>query len=140
MQISATTRDNQGALPAILSQQVTGENHGWSRTDLQVWFMADSRNKLVFSFETFIGLELSLVPQVETIFVRSDSETGKGYTVITVINERDPHVRALVYAREQAIMDEARGIEFSFRVVSRMNRDLSSLIDNVGKVVFQRKR
>src|SRR5208282_6570412 len=110
MQISATNRDNQGAFPATLSQQVTGENHGWSRTDRQVWFMADSRSKLVFSFETFIGLELSLVPQVETIFVRSDSETGKGYTVITVINERDPQVRALVYAREQAIMDEARGI------------------------------
>lgn len=92
------------------------------------------------SFDTYLGMELSLVDQVEAVFVKSDSESGKGYSVITVINDRDPDVRARIYSREQAIMDEGRGIDFSFRVISRMNRDLSSLIDNVGKIVFKRQR
>jgi hypothetical protein len=77
---------------------------------------------------------------VESVFVKSDTETGKGYTVITVINDRNPDVRALIYARERAIMDTAGGIDFSFRVISRMNRDLSNLIENPGKLAFLRKR
>lgn len=83
-------------------------------------------------------MELSLVPEVETVFVRSDNENGKGYTVIAVINHRDPGIRAKVYAREQAIMDSARGIDFNFRVVSRMNRDLRDVIESAGTLAYQR--
>lgn len=140
MQIHATSRDNRDTLPAVFSQLGTGESHSSFRTDRQVWFLADSRSKFVFSFETFIGMELSLVPQVEAVFVQCDRENGREYTVASIINERDPSIRSQIYARERAIMDEAPTIDFSFRVISRMNRDLSQLVDTVGRLVFQRRR
>ena len=78
------------------------------------------------------------MPEVESVFVKSDGENGKSYTVFTIINERDPAIRAKVYAREEAIMDAAKGIDFSFRVVSRMNRNLEDMIDNVGILAYKR--
>jgi hypothetical protein len=115
----------------------TGENRSSSKSGPLVWFET-SNTVPVQSFEAYVGMELSLVHEVESVFVISDSESGKGYTVITVINDRDPEIRARVYAREQALMDEAKGINFNFRVISRMNRNLSDILDKAGRLAFQR--
>ena len=84
-------------------------------------------------------MEFSFVPEVENVFVECDKDTGKAYRVITIINERDPDVRVKVYKTEQRVMDAFRGIEFSFRVISRMNRNLSDVIDKVGRLAYQRR-
>lgn len=78
------------------------------------------------------------MPEVEKVFVEWDRESGQAYHVITVINLRDPEVRAKVYAREQAIMDAFHNVDFSFRVISRMNRNLSEAVDNVGNLAYER--
>ncbi len=138
MQACATNRDSQDVRPAIFSPFTQGTNPVSLKTRLD-WFSVESDLKLIFrNFDSYIGMELSLVPEVETVFVKADNENGKSYTVFTVINARDPEVRARVYAREVAIMDAARGIDFSFRVISRMNRNMREVIDNVGTLVFKR--
>ena len=138
MQLCATNRDS-GKYRADCIQVGIGETHSSFKTDRQ-WLLVGQNRLAAFSFETYIGMEFSLVPEVETVFVTPDSDAGKAYNVITVVNDRNSDVRAKVYAREQAIMDEARGIEFSFRVLSRMNRNLSELINTAGKIAFQRSR
>ncbi len=138
MQACATNRDSQDVRPAIFSSFTQGTNSVSLKTRLD-WFSVESDLKLIFrNFDSYIGMELSLVPEVETVFVKADNENGKSYTVFTVINARDPEVRAKVYAREVAIMDAARGIDFSFRVISRMNRNMREVIYNVGTLVFKR--
>jgi hypothetical protein len=138
MQACATNRDSQDVRPAIFSSFTQGTNSVSLETRLD-WFSVESDLKLIFrNFDSYIGMELSLVPEVETVFVKADNENGKSYTVFTVINARDPEVRAKVYAREVAIMDAARGIDFSFRVISRMNRNMREVIDNAGTLVFKR--
>lgn len=140
MQLLSTNRDGRDTLPiapAIFSLLRTGPNALRFKTR-QHWVGVKSTGNVLQNFDSYVGMELSLVPEVESVFVRSDNESGKGYTVLTVVNERDPAVRAKVYAREQAIMDAALGIDFSFRVVSRMNRNLQDMIDPIGTLVYQR--
>ena len=91
-----------------------------------------------YGFEQYIANELSMVSEVESVFVECDGDPGKGYSVITVINERDPNIREKIYAREQVIMDEFPKIDFSFSVISRMNRPLADIITPVGNPAFQR--
>src|SRR5437868_5334861 len=54
--------------------------------------------------EALIGLEMSFVPQVESVFVEPAPRKA-GFHVFTIVNDRDPKVRAQIYQREQAIMD-----------------------------------
>ncbi len=138
MQLQST---NYGAdvSPAIFSVFHTGKRDVSFKTR-QHWFPVWSKYGMLRNIEDYVGMELSLVPKVETVFVSTDSDDGKEYTVISVINERDPEVRAQVYAREKAIMDLAPGIAFNFRVISRMNRKLADVIDSAGKLAFQRAR
>jgi hypothetical protein len=138
MQLLSTNRDSQDAAQAIFSIFHTGTNPTVPLKNRLHWFDVEPSSRFLRSFDSFIGMELSIVPEVESVFVKSDNENGKGYTVLTVIDERDPTIRAKIYAREEAIMDAALGIDFSFRVVSRMGRDLRDVIDDAGKLAYQR--
>lgn len=138
MTVRGTNCESRNALPAIFARFPTGEKHTSLKTGRVSWFRAEPSGVPLLNFENYVGMELSLVPEVEAVFVKCDNENGNGYTIFTVINDRDPDVRARVYAREQAIMDTAKGIDFSFRVISRMNRNLSDIIDKVGKLAFRR--
>jgi hypothetical protein len=103
------------------------------------WFDLETKNrKPLYSFEHYVGMELSMVPEVESVFVEWDKENGKAYHVVSIINARDPEARAKVYRREQAIMDEFPAVDFNFRVIARMNRKLSEVVNQVGKLAFQR--
>lgn len=97
--------------------------------------MVDSRPS--YAPKSFIGLELSLVPEVETVFVELVPKR-KMVRVITIINERDPAIRERVYKREQFVIDAFPNLDFTFRVIARMNRDLSEVVERIGDIAYQR--
>lgn len=84
-----------------------------------------------------VGLQFSLVPEVESVFVDL-VQKQKTVRVLTVINERSADVRAKIYAREQSIMDEFPALDFSFRILTRMNRDLHEMMEPVGTISYRR--
>ena len=81
--------------------------------------------------EDFIRLELSFVNEVESVFVEP-APRRTGFHVFTIVNERDPEVRAKIYGHEQAIMDEFKNVEFDFRIIARRNRPLTDIITGLG--------
>jgi hypothetical protein len=80
----------------------------------------------------FIGHEMKLVPQVERVFVSREDETGRVLRVTVVVDSRDAEVRASIYKREQAVMDEMKNFEFDFHIIAREGRPLASLITDAG--------
>jgi hypothetical protein len=95
--------------------------------------------RLIFSQEIFIGFEMSLVPEVEAVIVER-SEGVKNLRVTTVIDKRDPAVRAKIYARERAIIDSGSfaGVSFDFHVISRLGCALDEIIGTPGKLAWKR--
>ncbi len=87
--------------------------------------------------EAVIGLELSSVPEIELVFVDL-VQKQKTVRVISVINERNADVRARIYAQEQSIMNEFPALDFSFRILTRMNRNLGEMVEPVGKLAYRR--
>jgi len=92
----------------------------------------------VITLAAVVGNEFSRVGEVETVFLECDQESGKAYRVVTVIGERSPDIRAQVYLKEQAVMNTFPGVNFSFRVISRAGRNLSEVMDGVGRLVYQK--
>lgn len=138
MQFCAMNCNNE-SIPLVFAQMRDGENSSKLNNDQLPWFRIETKgSRGLLSFEYFVGMEFSMVPEVESVFVESDKENGKAYHVISIINARDPEVRAKVYLREQAIMDEFPGVDFNFRVICRMNRNLSDVVNQVGTLAFQR--
>jgi hypothetical protein len=95
--------------------------------------------RLLYSQETYIGFEMSLVPEVEAVLVER-IDGVKNLRVTTIIDKRDPAVRANVYARERAIMESNpfSGVSFDFHVTSRMGSPLEEIIGNPGKLAWKR--
>lgn len=80
--------------------------------------------KNVLSVPTFAELEIATIPKVECVFVdQSDTE----YRITTVINERDRVLRESIYEREKLIAKEYPGVNFDFRVISRMGHKLEDI-------------
>jgi hypothetical protein len=84
-----------------------------------------------------VGLAFSLIPDVEAVFVDL-VQKQKTVRVLTVVNERNAEVRAKIYAREQTIMDEFPALDFSFRILTRMDRDLYEMMEPVGIISYRR--
>jgi hypothetical protein len=105
------------------------------RNDSQL--RAQSYTKFRINPEELIRLEMSFVPEVESVFFEA-APRRTGYHVFTVVNERDPEVRAKIYKREQAIMDEYKNLEFDFRIIARRNRDLDDITTGLGAPIFTR--
>ena len=81
--------------------------------------------KYVVRPEDFIWLEMSMVPQVESVFVDLH---GNSFRVTTVVNDRDPELRRRIFARERAIIDELANYNFEFDILTRMGRELGELV------------
>ncbi|SRR6266700_468405 len=137
MQLCSENIANGKVIPNVF--QLVGGQEVRSQQKTQPTWKARATNGWLRTLEDAVGMEFSFVPEVENVFVECDKDTGKAYRVITIINERDPDVRVKVYKTEQRVMDAFRGIEFSFRVISRMNRNLSDVIDKVGRLAYQRR-
>jgi hypothetical protein len=97
-----------------------------------------TKTRRIMRLADFIGLEMSLVPQVETVFVHRSEESAKDVRVLVVVNARDPRVRAEIYKREQAIMDELPLADFDFHIISRENRPLQQIVTDAGEVALKR--
>jgi hypothetical protein len=93
----------------------------------------------VFNPRVIIGMELSFVPEVDSVFVACE-QSGKAFRVITIVNEIDDAIETKIYEREEAIMDTIQSADFDFRILARHNRALSEVITDGGQVVFTRER
>jgi hypothetical protein len=105
------------------------------RNDAQL--RGQSYTKFTINPEALIRLEMSFVAEVEAVFVERAPRRA-GFHVFTIVNERNPDVRAQIYRREQAIMDEFKNVEFDFRIIARRNRDIKDIITGLGDPVFTR--
>lgn len=91
--------------------------------------------KFIVRPEDFIWLELSLVPEVERVFVEC---RGNHFEVMTVVNERDDTLRRKVFAREKAIIDALPHYGFHFGILTRMNYALKDLVSDFDKPAYVR--
>jgi hypothetical protein len=92
----------------------------------------DLYQRWAYDVNAFIGHELTLVPEVENVFVSEEDNEGKVLRVTVVVDARDPDVRAAIYKREQAIMDELKNLDFDFHIIAREGRPLDVLITDAG--------
>jgi hypothetical protein len=118
-----------------LNTPLPGEVQKRLRNDSQL--RIQSYTKFRINPEDLIRLEMSFVPEVESVFVEPAPRRG-GFHVFTIVNERDPDVRARIYRREQAIMDEYKNMEFDFRIIARRNRDLKDIVSGLGEPILTR--
>lgn len=90
------------------------------------------RQRRSYDINAFIGYEMKLVSEVEQVFISKEDEEGKLLRVTIVVDERDADVRAQIYRREQAVMDELKNLDFNFHILAREGRPLESLITDDG--------
>jgi hypothetical protein len=93
-------------------------------------------SKPIFSVETCARIELSLVKEIEAVFI--DRESDGEFRIVSVVNKRDAAIREKVYAREDEIMSIYPGVRFDFHVLARMDRDLKDVVTKAGKLAFER--
>ncbi len=108
-----------------------------SSADAKIWRSDANKRTMLVSPETFIGLELSLVPEVERVYVERIG-SSKELRVMIIVNERDPQIRARVYAREQEVIEAHPQLDFDFYLHARMNRNLEDVVDGIGVLAFKR--
>jgi hypothetical protein len=92
----------------------------------------DLHQKWAYDVNDFIGYELTLVPEVEHVFVSQEDSDGKVLRVTVVIDMRNETTRAAIYKREQAVMDELKNLDFDFHIIAREGRPLEELITDAG--------
>jgi len=93
----------------------------------------------VFNPRVIIAMELSFVPEVDSVFVACEQQ-GKAFRVMTIVNELDDAVESKIYEREEAIMDTIQSADFEFRIFARHNRALADVMTDGGQPVFSRKQ
>jgi hypothetical protein len=108
---------------------------GSARNDSQM--CATSTKKYVTSAENFAWFELSLVPEIEQVYVDRDA-SGMELHVVEVVDKRDAAVRARIYEREKEIMSAYPHLGFDFHVIARQGRDLADIMQVAGKAGFRR--
>ena len=81
--------------------------------------------------QDFIGYEITMVPEVECVFVEKEDDAS--FTVYTVVNDRDLDVRSKIYDREMEILGANPGIKIEFNILSRRNRPLGTVIQSKEK-------
>ncbi|HML18815.1 MAG TPA: hypothetical protein VK419_17410 [Bryobacteraceae bacterium] len=90
------------------------------------------------SLKNFLGQEMSLVPEVEAVYVSAENRT---LHVWIVVDEFERRTREKIYERETAIIDEFGAYDFGFNILSRRGRNLVSVInDPTLDVAFVRER
>lgn len=92
----------------------------------------DLRQRWAYDVKAFIGHELTLISEVEHVFVNQEDDDGKVFRVTVIVDARDSKVRASIYQREQAIMDELKDFDFDFHIIAREGRPLEELITDAG--------
>lgn len=93
--------------------------------------------RYIVSPENFAWLELSLIPEIEQVFVDRDA-SGTELRVVEVVDKRDANVRAKIYEREKEIMAAHPHLGFDFHIIARQGRDLNEVMQIAGKAGFRR--
>lgn len=86
--------------------------------------------------EDFIWLELSMVPELERVFV---GRRGGSFDVMSVVNDRDIELRKRIFARERAIIEALPEYDFDFEILTRMGHDLGDLLTDSEKPAYVRR-
>ncbi|HVB98593.1 MAG TPA: hypothetical protein VNJ12_04580 [Candidatus Dormibacteraeota bacterium] len=128
-------------VPTVSFEQGKSAAHDWesvrqveARQNMNV-NLAFTNTRLVIRPEDFIWLELSIVPEVERVFVE---RRGSAFQVMTVVNDRSPELRRRIFAREKAIIDDLSQYEFDFDLLTRMNCDLEDLVTTCDRPSYAR--
>jgi hypothetical protein len=98
-------------------------------------FQIREKASFVVRPEDFVWLELSMVKEVERVFVE---RRGDAFQVIIVVNDRSPELRKRIFARERSIIDELSHYEFDFDILTRLNHDLNDLVGTTDKPSYAR--
>ena len=98
-------------------------------------FQIRQNTKFILKPEDFVWLELSMVGEVERVFVERH---GNAFQVMTVVNDRSPELRRRIFAREKAIIDQLSQFEFDFDILTRMNQPLTDLVTTTDKPSYKR--
>lgn len=84
----------------------------------------------------FIGFEISLVPEVETVFTAFRNQV---FYVWVIVNRFAADVRTSIYDRQRAIIDEFPTFEFDFYIIAGLGRDPWDLVSESVTLAFQRR-
>jgi hypothetical protein len=84
----------------------------------------------------FIGFEISLVPEVETVFTAFRNQV---FYVWVIVSRFEEDVRAKIYDRQRAIIDEFSTFEFDFYIIAGLGRDPWELVSESVTLAFQRR-
>jgi hypothetical protein len=84
----------------------------------------------------WIWVELSLVAEVECVFVWLEEDM---YRVVTIVNDNDEGLRDRIYERELALIEALPMYRFDFYVLPRMGNQLSALVDYAEKPAYRRR-
>jgi hypothetical protein len=81
--------------------------------------------------------EFSQVSDVEAVLT---AEEPSAVRVFTIVEKSTPELRALIFDRECAVIDEFKERDFDFDIITRHGRDLASLVGDTGlEVAYLRK-
>lgn len=83
----------------------------------------------------FIAFEISLVSKVEAVFTAFRNEV---FCVWVIVNRFADNVRARIYDRQRAIIDEFPTFEFDFYIIAGLGRDPWELVSESVTLAFQR--
>jgi len=84
----------------------------------------------------FIAFEISLAPEVEAVFTAFRNEV---FYVWVIVSRFADDVRATIYDRQRAIIDEFRTFEFDFYIIAGLGRDPWDLVSESVTLAFQRR-
>lgn len=97
-----------------------------------------ARAQYFFSPHDIIGIELSLVPEVQCVFVDRE-EDARSFRVTALLKNSNPEIRNRVYDRELEIIDQLPYADISFHLFELRGRKSSDIMTDGGKIVFQRR-
>jgi hypothetical protein len=99
-----------------------------------------SSDRLISAFPPadHVGLELSLICEVERVYVWLDEEEGL-FRVITIVDANDSALRDRIYERELAIIEALPKYNFDFHVLPRVGHALSDLVDYADKPAYSKR-
>lgn len=76
--------------------------------------------------ENFIWYEISMVEEVESVFIERE---GDYFNVLTVVNEHDEQLRERIYDREASVINSLPMYSFDFHVLPRMGHPEQELVN-----------
>ena len=116
-------------------QEFEAEQHAYS----EKWLQAGTTpltSVATSALNEFIAFEISLVPEVDAVFTAFRNEV---FYVWVIVNKFVEDVRARIYDRQRAIIDEFPTFEFDFYIIAGLGNDPWELVSESVTLAFQRR-